>query len=181
MKILSATSPQWANAEHTAVNLTITTDTLGDLPFTASPDDTEAHGQQLYTDAVAGTFGIIAEFVGPTLAEHKAAAVATVIANRDTKRYTNVTALGHTWQADQTSKDLLSDAINLAQAGLPLPTEWRDADNTNMTITSITDLLAIAGAMATQTQAAYAWSWGKKGAIETATTAAELAAIDLTN
>jgi len=67
-----------------------------------------------------------------------------------------------------------------AQAGLPLPTEWRDADNSNMSISTLADLLAIAGAIGAQTQAAYAWSWATKAAIDTATTTAELAAIPLT-
>lgn len=99
--------------------------------------------------------------------------------NRDAKCRANVTAHTRQWQADSVSQDLLNKAITLAQAGLPLPTEWRDADNSNLTISTIADLLAIAGAIGAQTQAAYAWSWSTKAAIDAATTAAALAAIDL--
>ena len=38
---------------------------FGWIPFTASPDDPEAHGQDLYTRAVAGEFGGIAPYVAP--------------------------------------------------------------------------------------------------------------------
>lgn len=85
---------------------------------------------------------------------------------RDAMRWVNVTAHNRLWQADQNSKALLLDAITLALAGLPLPKEWRDADNSNMAITSLDDLLTIAKAMADQTHDAYTWSWEKKAAIE---------------
>lgn len=74
------------------------------------------------------------------------------------------------WQADPQSQALLSSAISLAQAGLPLPTVWRDASNTDMPVSSIADLLAIAGAMAQQVQTAYATSWTRKAAIDAAAT-----------
>jgi hypothetical protein len=43
-----------------------------------------------------------------------------------------------------------------------------------MTITSLTDMLAIAGAIAIQTQAAYAESWARKAALELAQTTTEV-------
>lgn len=94
---------------------------------------------------------------------------------RDAQAFTNVTAHGRTWQADARSRGLLGDAITLAQAGLPLPPVWRDAGNQDMPITSLADLLAIAGAMAVQTQAAYAESWARKAALGIAV---DLAGID---
>lgn len=117
--------------------------------------------------------------ISPDIPAIKESKVRTVEHTREVKRYVNISALGREWQADANSQDLLGKAISLATAGLPLPTVWRDADNSNMPINSINDLLAIAGAMAVQTQAAYAWSWAKKAEIEAATTVEELAAIDL--
>lgn len=109
----------------------------------------------------------------------KAVATVTITTNRDLRCYANVTAYDRPWQADKLSRDLLSATLTIAQAGLPLPPEWRDADNLGMAITSVGDLLGIAGAMAAQTQAAYTWSWAKRAAVEAATTMAELQAIDL--
>lgn len=68
-------------------------------------------------------------------------------------------------------------AISLAGLGLPLPAVWRDADNNDMAVTGIMDLLQIAGAMAYQTQTAYGISWTLKAQVDAATTAAELEAV----
>lgn len=34
----------------------------GPIPFTASPDDPEEHGRQIYHNAVSGIYGPIAEY-----------------------------------------------------------------------------------------------------------------------
>lgn len=94
--------------------------------------------------------------------------------DRDAACIASVGAHARTWQADKTSQELLGQAITLASAGLPLPAEWRDADNNNMAITTIGDLLVIAGAIAYQAQAAYATSWMRKAAVDAATTAEEV-------
>ena len=104
------------------------------------------------------------------IAEIRTEKLAHLEASRNLEVVKPVTALGATWQADSRSQDLLSSAITLASAGLPLPTVWRDLNNVNLTITNISQLLAIAGAMATQTQAAYARSWQKKAEVEAAST-----------
>lgn len=101
-------------------------------------------------------------------------------AERDRRRWQAVTAHGRSWQADPASQDLLNKAIALHTAGLPLPEVWRDAANDNMPVTALADLLAIAGAMASQTQDAYQWSWAKKAEVTAAGTAPALAAIALT-
>jgi hypothetical protein len=63
----SLTNPRWANAEQTMIDCEITTSQFGDeaLPFTASAIDTEAHGQAIFADLVAGKYGPIAEYLPP--------------------------------------------------------------------------------------------------------------------
>tara|TARA_R110000868_G_scaffold182605_1_gene423618 strand:+ start:18601 stop:18885 length:285 start_codon:yes stop_codon:yes gene_type:complete len=58
---------QWANAEKTMIDCDITTSQFGDevLPFTASQNDCEAHGRAIFTDAAAGVYGDIADYVPP--------------------------------------------------------------------------------------------------------------------
>lgn len=102
---------------------------------------------------------------------------AAIEAARDAACFADVAALSRTWQADKRSQELLGQAIALAGAGLPLPAVWRDAGNADMTVTALADLLAIAGAMAAQTQAAYAHSWALKAQIDAAATAAEVDAV----
>jgi hypothetical protein len=104
------------------------------------------------------------------LDERKAAKRRQIEAERDSACVQPVHALGRTWQADKRSQELFSSAITIAQAGGPLPAVWRDAENNDMPVTSLADLLAIAGAIAQQTQAAYSDSWARKAAVDAATT-----------
>jgi hypothetical protein len=66
MIIKSAKNPRWSNPGHSTINLTIEVEGIEtELPFTADPNDVEAHGRQLFQNAIAGTFGPIAEYVEP--------------------------------------------------------------------------------------------------------------------
>lgn len=67
MQYSSVTSPSWANAEHTAVNCTVTFERLGPVPFTASLDDGYAHTAAIFTAAAAGTYGPVAEYEAPVV------------------------------------------------------------------------------------------------------------------
>lgn len=112
-----------------------------------------------------------------SLALTKSFKVSEIEAKRDAATNADVPALGTMWQADERSQKLLSSSITLAAAGLPLPTVWRDSFNNDMPVATIADLLAIAGAMAAQTQEAYAKSWQLKAQVEAAATVAEVNAI----
>lgn len=103
-----------------------------------------------------------------TLAVAAAARYAYIDAMREAACEMDVSALGHAWQCDRRSRDLLNGAISLAQSGLPLPAVWRSSDNVNVTITALSDLLAIAGAVAVQVQAAYVHSWALKAQVAAA-------------
>ena len=65
MKILSARTPCWNDLAHTTLNLYVTfeesRESFGEIIFTASPDDPELHGRELFDRAVALEFGDIAE------------------------------------------------------------------------------------------------------------------------
>lgn len=115
-------------------------------------------------------------FTPPTtdLAQAKADKLVQIEQWRDTAIGQDVVVGGVAYQADARSQSLLGQAITLAQAGLPLPSVWRAADNTDTTITSLMQLLEIAGAMALQVQSAYARSWQLKGAVDAATTTTEV-------
>jgi hypothetical protein len=66
MQLEYAKNPVWANAEQTLIDLTIKWDAIDEeLPFTASPHDSEAHGRALFAAAEAGEFGPIAAYVAP--------------------------------------------------------------------------------------------------------------------
>lgn len=60
-KVLSARDPHWSTPARTTIELRVTfedtADIYGELPFTASPHDSEPHGVELYERALAGEFG----------------------------------------------------------------------------------------------------------------------------
>ena len=78
MQIKNVKTPQWANAEHTIIDVTLETDTYSEIPFSASPDDVEAYGREIFADAVAGKFGPVAEYMAhvPTAEEIRAGKIA---------------------------------------------------------------------------------------------------------
>lgn len=55
--------------QHGTINCEIEHPVYGWIPFTASPDDPEEHGRELYARAIAGDFGPIAEYVPPSAEE----------------------------------------------------------------------------------------------------------------
>jgi len=64
MKIETVKNPVWADVENTRINLVLKIESIPDeIPFTASPDDSESHGRALYADAVAGRFGPVSPYV----------------------------------------------------------------------------------------------------------------------
>lgn len=60
-KIIAVRDLVWIDEERSGIDMTIELDGVGEIPFTARPDDIEPHGRQLFADAVAGEFGPIAE------------------------------------------------------------------------------------------------------------------------
>jgi hypothetical protein len=66
MNLQYAQNPVWADATHTRVDLTIKWVGIDvEYPFTASQVDTEEHGRSIFAAAVAGQFGLIADYVAP--------------------------------------------------------------------------------------------------------------------
>lgn len=55
---------QYSNYSNTTVDMEILHPTYGWIPFTASADDPESHGRELYSKAIAGDFGTIAPYAG---------------------------------------------------------------------------------------------------------------------
>lgn len=69
MKIENAQNPQWANADHTLIDCKIEHPVYGVIPFTASHDDVEDNGRDLFARAAAGEFGPVADYVPPKTTE----------------------------------------------------------------------------------------------------------------
>lgn len=66
MKVEYAKNPIWANSENTVINLTVKFYEFNEeLPFSASPQDCEAHGREIYQNAIAGEYGVVLSYVPP--------------------------------------------------------------------------------------------------------------------
>ena len=66
--LIDARNPEWANSEKTRIEVQAKWQHLeseGYLQFAADPNDTEAHGVDLYNRCVAGEFGTVADYVAP--------------------------------------------------------------------------------------------------------------------
>lgn len=116
----------------------------------------------------------------PSLEDIKATRNIYVNNCKDVACYMPIAYNGYEWQADSRSQSLLSSAILLAQIGVaPAPSTWRSLDNIDVPV-DLDFLKGLAGAMAYQTQQAYAKSWTLKAQIAAASTAEAVNAIDWT-
>lgn len=72
MKYTQVLNPQWANAEHTAINCDVDFDDLREeyVPFTAVASGDYEHSHQIFAECVAGNYGPIAEYVEPPVPEY---------------------------------------------------------------------------------------------------------------
>ena len=66
MKYSTVTKQQWANAENTLIDCLVKFDHIGEeVPFTANPNDSAAHGREIFERCAAGEFGEVAAYVPP--------------------------------------------------------------------------------------------------------------------
>ena len=111
------------------------------------------------------------------LPEAKDAKLAEIERGRDAQATASVAVHGRTWQADERSQALLARASQLCGLTGYLPAHWRDEANDNMPLTDIGQLVAIATAIAQQTDTAYNVSWQRKAALDAAQTVEEVQSV----
>lgn len=71
-------SPTWANPEKTVINCIVKFDHIKpEVPFSASPNDTESHGRLIYQECLAGVYGEIANYIEPPVPMETAASSKT--------------------------------------------------------------------------------------------------------
>lgn len=58
-------NPRYSTPDHSLVDLEFNHPEFGWIPFTASPDDVEQHGRDIYAAAIAGEYGPVAHYVAP--------------------------------------------------------------------------------------------------------------------
>ncbi|HAT1685546.1 TPA: DUF4376 domain-containing protein, partial [Klebsiella oxytoca] len=121
------------------------------IPFTSSPDDTEEHGRQLYTDLKAGKYGEVKPFtVTPEMVQAaRDAKHAEITIWRDQQENGSIifTLNGHRWDCGKASQARLAPVVAVAKSGaLPPGFFWTDADNIDVPMTA-DELVALEAAM----------------------------------
>lgn len=66
---MNARNPKYSRPDNSAIDLEIDHKVYGWIPFTASPDDAEEYGRNLFALAQSGEFGGVAEYVDPRTPE----------------------------------------------------------------------------------------------------------------
>ncbi|EIP3426902.1 DUF4376 domain-containing protein, partial [Salmonella enterica] len=150
MKILAAKDAVYT--ENGMINALVHSEVFDDfIPFTASPDDPEAHGRQLYADLKAGKYGPVTPFtVTPEMIQAaKDAKHAEISAWRNTQENGSIifTLNGHRWDCGKASQTRLAPVVAVAKSGvLPPGFFWTDADNIDVPMTA-DELTALEAAM----------------------------------
>lgn len=135
MIIIAANNPQWSNAEKTQIDLMVTFDHIGTVPFAASMNDVEQHGRDLFARAVAGEFGSIAEYVTtPPTPEQ-------ILAAKKAERQAIVDAIvvtvstGKVFDGNEEAQSRMSRAIQTAEIAGIESTTWVLANNVPTVVT----------------------------------------------
>ena len=64
--VISANSPVWANSSNSAITLNVQFEGFDEpVAFTASQNDCEAHGREIFNRASSGEFGVVGSFIAP--------------------------------------------------------------------------------------------------------------------
>ncbi|EBL9220268.1 DUF4376 domain-containing protein [Salmonella enterica] len=150
MKILAAKDGVYT--ESGMINALIHFEGFDDfVPFTASPDDTEGYGQEIFAELKAGKYGPVQPFtVTPQMIQAaKEQKHGEITAWRDAQEDGNYpfTLNGHRWDCGKASQTRLAPVTAMAKSGkLPPGFFWTDADNIDVPVTA-EELIALEAAM----------------------------------
>lgn len=75
MKYTEVTNPRYSSPNNATIDMEVKFEDFDEvMPFTANPNDVMPHGRELYQRAVAGDFGEVAPYTGPSAEELQAQA-----------------------------------------------------------------------------------------------------------
>ncbi len=174
MNVISVTNPRYANAAQTLINADVNFEGIGAVSFTASPNDSEVHGRTVFAGLISGSYGPIAAFIGPTLAQAQVTQITTLEAAYTATIQLPVAYMATTFQADSSSQDVLAKC--LVAGSVPAGFYWLDATNAQVQMT-FAQLQGLAGAMLVQGQTAFVKLQTKKTAVRDAATVAAVQAV----
>ncbi|WP_370611601.1 DUF4376 domain-containing protein [Citrobacter meridianamericanus] len=109
------------------------------IPFTASANDPEEKGRQLYEALIRGVYGEVTPFIitNDVLEAVKRQKMEEISGWRDRQENGNIIFEldGHRWDASKASQERLAPVVQVASAGeLPAGFFWTDADNNDVPV-----------------------------------------------
>ena len=153
MKIVSAKNP--ARSKNGGVDIMVTFEGLGEIPFHATAGDTEPHGRELYARAMNGEFGPVAPYVAPTVPVSEIAAqkIAAIRASRHAVEFGGMVHDGVMYDSDATARAKYGETRDVFALMPDLEIEgWKASDGPDglgvyVTMTkALLDALTLAGA-----------------------------------
>lgn len=133
MQFISARQP--ARAENGAIDLLVTFQGLGEVPFTALPDDPEPHGRAIYASAIAGDFGQIAPYTPRVRTPHEIRDAKRAERANTVKALTVTTSSGKVFNSDEPAQDRMVRVLKVADLTGQTSCPWVLADETVATVT----------------------------------------------
>jgi hypothetical protein len=182
MQIISAHTPK--HTENGGVELVVMFAGIGEVPFHATPSDSEAHGRQLYTRAMQGEFGEVAPYQAPvvSLEDAKAAKLARIRAARHAVEYGGMMHDGVMYDSDATARAKYSETARVFDLMPEMVVEgWKASDGQDgqgfyVTMTqALLDALTLAGAQ--HDAACFAWERERAAEVAAAETVEEVEAV----
>ncbi|HAX1982934.1 TPA: DUF4376 domain-containing protein [Escherichia coli] len=150
MNIETITTPVWGDKEHTIINCMVKFAELeSPVPFTATEDDCEAHGREIFAACQRGDAGEIGKYVSSVTPEKaRSAKTAEINAWRDAMEAASYVFEfnGRRWDYGKETQARLEPSAAAARAGtLPEQFFWTDADNNDVPMTA-EELIALSDA-----------------------------------
>lgn len=153
---------------------------FGWIPFTASADDPEPLGRDLYASAAAGEFGPVAAYVPPvrTVADAQSEKLAALAAMRYARETAGLVINGATVKTDRESQAALTGAYTSLKNGLVSAIDWK-ADGRVWVSLSLAQVEAMAQAVAAHVQACFTAERAHAESISALTTVEAVDAYDV--
>ena len=176
MNIISAHTPK--RTASGGIELMVTFEGIGEVPFHATVGDSEAHGREIYTRAVLGEFGEVAAYVAPvvpvvSLEDAKAAKLARIRAARHAVEFGGIMHDGVMYDSDATARAKYGETRDVFALMPDIVVEgWKASDGPDglgvyVTMTkALLDALTLAGAV--HDKACFDWERDRQAEIAAA-------------
>ncbi|MNZ80746.1 hypothetical protein D3C78_993900 [compost metagenome] len=156
LTVKSVRDPQWANAEHTMINAMVEFEELsgmGEIPFSATPGDSEEHGRKLFAELIAGERGAIAPYRAADLTDEQKREQWKIQREQLVAAITVTTTQSHTFDGDEISQGRMARAIlGLQSQPQGSTVQWVLTDNTvlDVGLAELQQALTLAGLRQTE-------------------------------